>query len=66
MLDEMLDMIDKDQDWNDMQPGDKLKALKNIVSNRRSLAEENFLNNNPTFNDKVELLKERVNRKGKR
>ena len=66
MLDEMLDMIDNDQDWNDMQPGDKLKALKNIVSNRRSLAEENFLNNNPTFNDKVELLKERVNRKGKR
>jgi hypothetical protein len=49
-----------------MLPGDKLKALKNIVSNRRSLAEENFLNNNPTFNDKVELLKERVNRKGKR
>jgi len=41
-------------------------GLKNIVSNRRSLAEENFLNNNPTFNDKVELLKERVNRKGKR
>ena len=66
MLDEMLDLIDNDQDWNDMLPGDKLSALKNIVSNRRSLAEENFLSNNPTFNDKVELLKERVNRKGKR
>ena len=66
MLDEMLDMIDNDQDWNDMQPGDKLKELKDIVSNRRSLAEENFLSDNPTFNDKVELLKERVNRKGKR
>lgn len=66
MLDEMLDLIDNDDDWEEMLPGDKLQALKDIVSNRKQLAIENFLADNPTFNDKVELLKERVNRKGKR
>ena len=66
MLDEMLDLIDNDPDWEEMLAGDKLQALKDIVSNRKQLAIENFLENNPVFNDKVELLKERVNRKGKR
>ena len=66
MLDEMLDLIDNDDDWEEMLPGDKLQALKDIVTNRKQLAIEKFLADNPTFNDKVELLKQRVNKKGKR
>ena len=66
MLDEMLDLIDNDDDWEEMLPGDKLQALKDIVNNRKQLAIEKFLADNPTFNDKVELLKQRVNEKGKR
>lgn len=66
MLDQLLDIIDNNKDWQDALPGDKLKVLKDVVSARKQAAVAKFLEGNPNFNANVELIKERIRETGKK
>jgi len=50
----------------ELLPGDKLEGLRTIVSARTLIAKQRFLEENENFNDKVELLKSKINLKGKK
>tara|TARA_S200002703_G_scaffold67759_1_gene58889 strand:- start:1532 stop:4399 length:2868 start_codon:yes stop_codon:yes gene_type:complete len=65
MLDEMLELMDEEE-FDELLPGDKLEGLRTIVSARTLIAKQRFLEENENFNDKVELLKSKINLKGKK
>ena len=65
MLEEIEEFMDVDE-FDDLLPGDKLSGIKSIISARKQMAIQLFLSENEEFNDKVELLKEKIKLKGKR
>jgi len=65
MLQELQSLVN-DPDFLSLLPGDQLDEINSVVTQYKQTGKDLFLLNNPSFNAKVEALKEKIKVRGKR
>jgi len=65
LLQELQSLVN-DPDFLSLLPGEQLEEMNSVVTQYKQTGKDLFLLNNPSFNAKVEALKEKIKVRGKR